>query len=750
VELMQTTEAMAQEDDRTTGRPDDRTAPPDDRTTERPDDRTAPPDDRTTGRPNDRTAPGPDDRTNGAKAPLISLTDVWRTYVVGGEEVHALHGVTLDIHEGEFVAIVGPSGSGKSTLMYLLGLLDRPTRGSYRIAGEEVAGLPDGRLSRLRNREIGYVFQSYNLLPGLGVLDNIALGQVYAGRPREERHAGASALAGDLGLGHRLHHTARELSGGQMQRVAIARGLACRPHLVLADEPTGNLDSKTGAEIMGVFRRLHAEGHTIVLVTHDPSVAAQADRAVRIVDGEIVADERHAHPQTETIPAANSAMARPPTALAVRRVQPDRGGVQPLDLIRMAAREGLLAHRMRTALAILGIVFGIAAVIAMTAITEGGKEEQLKQIRAIGLNAIHLTARELEGARLARARRLNPEGLAVRDLDVLRQHLPGITASSAWKLLRAEVRPDGASTDAGAMSTDHEDEDVRVLGVTGDWEVVTGGAVAHGRFLRADDGAASRRVCVLGDAVAIRLAKDAKAAVGTVVLVGGEPLTVVGVMARRATAGGGVGDSGAADRNRDVYLPLGTLRSHFPRPEWGSDLDGISLRMADDTRLVEQAEDARRIVTALHQAADDFAVAVPLELMRQAQRTKEVFNVIITVIAAIALIVGGIGIMNIMLAAVTERTREIGVRRAVGASRNDILRQFLTEALLIAVAGGVLGLVVGIGGGLLIEAVFGFPVAFSVAIMVVATGTAMAVGVAFGLYPAWKAARMDPVEALRT
>jgi macrolide transport system ATP-binding/permease protein len=680
---------------------------------------------------------------------LIELTGVWRTYHVGGEDVHALQDVSLTIDEGDFVAIVGPSGSGKSSLMYLLGLLDRPTRGSYRLGGQEVVELSDRALSRLRNREIGYVFQAYNLLPGLSVIDNIALGRVYAGSPGEERRAAAGAFARELGLGHRLGHTARELSGGQMQRVAIARGLAGRPHLILADEPTGNLDTRTGAEILGIFRRLHAEGHTIVVVTHDPGVAAQADRAIRIVDGRVVDDHRNDHSGEPTPPplgdpAAPPPSARPAAGLAQRRLRGDAGGVTPADLLRVAAREGLLAHRLRTALAILGIVFGIAAVIAMTAITEGGKEEQLAQIRRIGLNNITVRALEVEGARLARLRRLNPDGLAERDLDGLRAFLPGVQAACAWRTLKAEVRhepPAGATGGGEPVIAD----DTSVQGVTGEHADVTNLAAASGRLLTAEDESQRRRVCVLGAAVAEQLGS----APGASVTIGDERFAVVGVAERRGTGMRGVG-GGGGDRDREVYLPLATLRAYFRQGERDSRLDVVSLRMDSDAGLLDRAEEARRLVLALHREAEDIAVVVPLEAMRQAQRTKEVFNVIITVIAAIALVVGGIGIMNIMLASVTERTREIGIRRAVGASRADVLRQFLAEAMLISGAGAVIGLAAGIGAGLAVQAAFGFPVAFNGAIMVVAVATSVLVGIGFGIYPAWKAACMDPVEALRT
>ena len=684
-----------------------------------------------------------------AATPLIALRGIIRRYVVGDTEVRALDGVDLSIHPGEFVAIVGPSGSGKSTLMYLLGCLDRPSAGSYLLEGVEIATAGDTELSRIRNRAIGYVFQSFNLLPTLTVTDNVALGLVYAGTPHAERTRQADEVASRFGLGHRLHHRPLELSGGQMQRVAISRGLAPRPHLILADEPTGNLDSKTGAEILDAFRRLHAEGHTIILVTHDPGVAAQAERVVRIVDGRIVADERNAgfvraKPGSGERGAGSGEEVKPESGVyhgglaAGERAAAE--GVRPLDLLSMAWHEGLAAHPLRTLLTMLGIVFGIAAVIAMTAITEGGKEEQLRQIRQIGANNIQIRALELEGTRLARVRRVNPEGVSAGDLQAVQAAFSGgeIAAATAWKALKAELK-------AGDQALDT----AQVLGIFGDFQEVVDFRVGRGRFLDAEDERSRRRVCVLGAAVADGLFPGAEA-LDQVVVIGDEPFTVVGVMGRKGFTAGGVGDTAVIDRNHDVYIPHGSLRAYFRKLERDSPFDALSLRMADDGQLLTQSERVRRMISELHQGADDFVVAVPLEALRQAQRTKEVFNVIIVVIAAISLIVGGIGIMNIMLASVTERTREIGIRRAVGASRRDILSQFLLEALLISTAGGLSGLVLGVGSALVIQALFAFPVSFNGTIMLVATATSMAIGVGFGLYPAWKAARMDPVEALRT
>jgi macrolide transport system ATP-binding/permease protein len=682
-----------------------------------------------------------------AKPPLIALRGIVRRYVVGDTEVRALDGVDLTIQSGEFVAIIGPSGSGKSTLMYLLGCLDRPSVGSYRLEGTEIATASDSELSRMRNRAIGYVFQSFNLLPTLSVTDNVALGLVYAGADPAERTIQAESYAKRFGLGQRLHHKPLELSGGQMQRVAIARGLAARPHLILADEPTGNLDSKTGAEILASFRRLHAEGHTIIIVTHDPGVAAQAQRVVRIVDGKIVSDTLNAdfaHVALEAPAASPTVENKPESAVYTGGLAAEpRGvaeGVRPSDLLRMAWHQGLAAHPLRTLLTMLGIVFGIAAVIAMTAITEGGKEEQLRQIKQIGANNIQIRALDLEGTRLARVRRVNPDGVSPQDWTAVREAFSGgdLAAAAAWKGLKAELKAGEASVDSA-----------NILGLLGDFQQVVDFHIGSGRFLDPSDEDSRARVCVLGAAVAEELFAAA-APLGRVVVVGDEPFTVVGVMGRKQFSAGGVGDTAVVDRNHDVYLPHGSLRAYFRRLERDSPFDVISLRMADDGRLLAQSEHVRRMVAELHQGADDFAVAVPLEALRQAQQTKEVFNVIIVVIAAISLIVGGIGIMNIMLASVTERTREIGIRRAVGASRRDILAQFLAEAVLIATAGGMLGLGLGVGSALLIQSLFAFPVAFNGWIMLVATATSMAIGIGFGLYPAWKAARMDPVEALRT
>ncbi len=658
--------------------------------------------------------------------PLIVCSGLRRTYRMGQHEVVALDGIDLRIDAGEFVAIVGPSGSGKSTLMYLLGCLDSPSGGSYRLRAEEVAHLDDAALSRLRNREIGYVFQQFFLLPDLDVVENVALGQAYGGAPRAQRRPVAIDLLTTVGLGERLGHRPQELSGGQMQRVAIARSLAMDPHLILADEPTGNLDTVTSAEIMALLRRLHAGGKTVVLVTHDREVARQADRVITLVDGAIRSDERNERAQAD-----GPALAQQITRIA------RSGRLGFIDLLRMALREGVLAHKLRSLLTMLGIIFGIAAVIAMTAITEGGKRQQIEALRQIGMNTVRIRADELAGAQLMRARRLNPTGLSPEDLEAIATDVEGVEAATGWKRAPAEIR-----------HGDRSIERAPVLGVIGAFQTVTDYHVAQGRFIDAGDQERFARVCVLGPAVAdaLELGPDP---IGAVVVVGQEPFIVVGVMQRKAFGSAAIADIAIADRTRQVFVPYATMRRHFPRAQTASQLDAADFAMRSEDILLPASALMEHMIGALHHGAEDTTVSVPLEKLKQAQETKEVFNVIIVVIAGISLVVGGIGIMNIMLATVTERTHEIGIRRAIGASRAAIMAQFLAESALIAACGGLIGLGGGVLGGHLVRMLFGFPVAFSPVIMLVAAGVSMGVGLVFGLYPAWMAAQRDPVESLR-
>ncbi|HEY2904355.1 MAG TPA: ABC transporter ATP-binding protein [Vicinamibacterales bacterium] len=233
--------------------------------------------------------------------PIIETVDLWKTYVMGSEEIHALQGVTISIERGEYVAIMGPSGSGKSTLMNLIGCLDTPSKGSYLLNGKQVSQMNDNELARIRNEEIGFVFQTFNLLPRATALHNVELPLVYAGVAAKDRQERARVALQKVELGERMTHRPNELSGGQRQRVAIARALVNNPSILLADEPTGNLDSKTGAEIMGLFERLHKAGNTIVLVTHEPDVASFAYRTIYIRDGRVENDVKRSSLQSQVV-----------------------------------------------------------------------------------------------------------------------------------------------------------------------------------------------------------------------------------------------------------------------------------------------------------------------------------------------------------------------------------------------------------------------------------------------------------------
>lgn len=322
--------------------------------------------------------------------PLIQLKGVERRYQSGDSEVTVLHPLDLTITAGEMIAIVGASGSGKSTLMNLLGCLDSPSSGQYLFRGQDTATMDALALARLRCHHFGFIFQRYHLLPHLDAAANVEIPAVYAGTSRPDRQARARQLLGRLGLADRSHHTPGQLSGGQQQRVSIARALANGGEVILADEPTGALDSQSGKEVMAILKELHAQGHTIILVTHDMNVASHADRIITLKDGRIEQDSGPC--QTAVLAPATATSTT--TTTAPQKIVPTKGAMgHDWDRYREAGRmaiHAMLAHRMRTFLTMLGIIIGIAAVVSVVALGQGARAKVIDQINAMGTNTIEI------------------------------------------------------------------------------------------------------------------------------------------------------------------------------------------------------------------------------------------------------------------------------------------------------------------------------------------------------------------------
>jgi macrolide transport system ATP-binding/permease protein len=651
---------------------------------------------------------------------LMRLSELHRHYPMGESTVRALDGVDLEIYRGEFVTIVGSSGSGKSTLMHILGCLDSPSSGEYELSGVMASRLDDRELSQLRNARIGFVFQQFNLLPNLTVLENIAVPLVYRGTHRRERLERARKYGGLAGLGDRLTHRPGELSGGQRQRVAIARALVNEPDIIFADEPTGNLDSRTGQEIMDLLFDLNARGYTVIMVTHDPELADQGTRKITIRDGRVVADAAGAR--------------KPGVKPAAAFTHPGGGGMGLKDLLRTGVREGLLAHKMRSALTMLGIVIGVAGVVSMSSFSLGSKRKQADQIRALGANLVRVVDARLEGEKLARARMGGSRGLSLVDVDYIRAQVPEVVSGVAVRELRANV-----------LDGDHVLQ-ARVMGVQGDYLKVNNMTLSDGRFLDQHDEATASRVVVLGSALADEMGGNP---LGRTLLIGGTPHEVVGVLASRSVDIEGLEASGAQDPNGALLMPLGTVMGRTRELDMRSPIDEIQLQLSSEDALYRAGTMIRRLLIATHGGEEDFRLVIPLELLKQKQQSQRLLDILTACVSSVSLIVGGIGIMNIMLASVTERIREIGIRRAVGATQLDIKLQFLSEAILISITGGV----VGVGAALLTVIatcrLLELPVVVSTLMVVVSVVAAMVTGLVFGLYPAAQAAAKEPVEALR-
>lgn len=639
---------------------------------------------------------------------LISLRDVTKTFFNDGFAVEVLHGVTLDIEAGEFVAIIGQSGSGKSTLMNILGCLDQPTSGEYRIDGEPVSDIDTDDLAALRRRTFGFVFQSYNLIPTASARENVEVPAIYAGISARDRQERAEGLLHSLKLGDRLDHRPNQLSGGQQQRVSIARALMNGGRVILADEPTGALDSQSGEEVMALLRKMHQDGHTIILITHSREVAEAADRLIEIRDGRIVSDRaRKARPSSEAAAGLQAAMKEGSAAIA-----------DISEAIKMALR-ALHANLFRTVLTLLGIVIGVGSVVAMLAIGTGAQNSVLDRISSMGSDLL------LVRPNMANFRGTGqPVTLIPSDADAI---LTVPNVSFAVPEMTSSV----------TLRSGNIDYQTTANGTVPDFPRAKSWTVASGEFINADDMDTYAPVAVLGQTVAKTLFPDGGNPLGQYVLVNKIPFQVIGVMSEMgATAGGN-------DQDDVILVPLstGSMRLFGQR-----NVRTITVQVAD-AAAIDQTQDAVQALLNERHKAEDTQITNMSSVREAFTETSNTMKLFLGSVAAISLLVGGIGVMNIMLVSVRERTREIGVRMATGARRRDILLQFLIEALVVSAIGGAIGVVLGLSVGGLAQ-VFGMPVSFTIGPVALAFACSFLTGLVFGYLPARNASHLQPAVAL--
>ncbi|ABO91005.1 macrolide transporter [Aeromonas salmonicida subsp. salmonicida] len=640
--------------------------------------------------------------------PLIQLKGIERRYQSGEQEVTVLHPLDLTIEAGEMIAIVGASGSGKSTLMNLLGCLDSPSAGQYLFRGQDTATLDALSLARLRCHHFGFIFQRYHLLPHLNAAANVEIPAVYAGTSRPDRQARSNALLARLGLSDRSHHTPGQLSGGQQQRVSIARALANGGEVILADEPTGALDSQSGKEVMAILKELHAQGHTIILVTHDMAVASHADRIITLRDGRVLEDSGKPATTTARLPAASPAA---------------RASGNDWDRYREAGRMALhamLAHRMRTFLTMLGIIIGIAAVVSVVALGQGARAKVVDQINAMGTNTIDIfPGKDWGDEKAASIQTLNK-----RDLDALlgQPYLEGASPQIA---------------SSGQLRYRNKTSSGSIVGVGSDFFRVKGMKLTSGRLFDERD-IQNRAAVAVVDGKTIESLLGKEDPVGQVVLVGTLPVRIIGVVEEET-------GFGRSSQSVNVWLPYSAVMSRLISQNHFSQL---TIRVKDGVQpaLAEQA--AIELLTQRHGVKDFFTFSSD-SIIKSVEKTTATMTLLVSAIAVISLIVGGVGVMNIMLVSVVERTREIGIRIAVGARQSDILQQFLIEAVMVSLLGGMLGVGVSLFIGLLFSLfVESIQMQFSLFSILMAFGCSSLIGILFGYLPARNAARLDPVEAL--
>ena len=638
---------------------------------------------------------------------ILELTDIHKHYQNGDTTVRALDGVSLSIKRGEFVAIMGQSGSGKSTLMNIIGCLDRPTSGSYRVLSKEAAYLSADELAALRRETFGFVFQRYNLLATATAGENVEIPSVYAGLAKHKRTERALKLLERLGLGDRTDHRPAELSGGQQQRVAIARALVNDPPVILADEPTGALDSHSGDEVLALLKQLHAEGRTIILITHAENVAQHAGRIVRIQDGRILKDSGPAHERTAVAAEDDRDLSKGVTLAA------------SMQEALVTAWRSLRVNLFRTVLTLLGIIIGVAAVVAMLAVGEGSRQKVLDRISSFGTNLMLIRP----GA--AGIRNTGDIATLVPDDAAAIKALPNVEAALPERSGRATVRLGNIDYQTSVQGTGEDFPTSR------DWPV------AEGQFFNSDDMKHYAAVVVLGRTVAKTIFPNGDSPIGKYVLLKNVPFLVTGVMTEKGASPNGT------DQDDVIFVPITTGLVRLFGKNY---LSSITIKVKDAADIDATQQSVENLLRERHKT-EDFSVRNMASFLQAAMETQDTFTLLLGTVAAISLLVGGIGVMNIMLVSVVERTREIGIRMATGARMRDILLQFNIEAAVVCAAGGVLGILIGIAAGMILR-YSGMAVIFSVTPALLAFACASATGLIFGYLPARKAAQLDPVIAL--
>ncbi len=706
---------------------------------------------------------------------LIELKDIYKTYHLGEIDVPVLKGISLSVSQGEFVALMGTSGSGKTTLMNILGCLDRPSAGQYWLEGQEVSELSPDDQALLRNQKLGFVFQTFNLLPRTSALENVIMPLSYNGinLTDQEARRQAEELLQRVGLGDRLDHEPSQLSGGQQQRVAIARALVNHPSLLFADEPTGNLDSKTSEEMLGLFKRLNEEGVTILLVTHDEQVARSAKRIIRIHDGVMHSDEVPASPTAEESPEEHSEPAKRPIWAWPR-----------LRWMLRTALHGLRRNVMRAALTALGIIIGVAAVIAMMEIGRGSSTAIQNTITSMGANNLIIRAGTASSGGVSFGSG-SITTLTPQDAEAILKESPAIRAAAPVVRARTQV-----------IYGNRNWVPVYMYGTTPAYLEVREWPLAEGDMFSEQDVRNASKVCVLGQSL-VRELFQGESPLNKEVRVNNVAFKVIGVLTLKGANMVGIdqddilvapwttikyrvvgsslesaNQSSQTTSGSDTSQQVNTLSDLYPTkknklypeqsPTQAADTP-LPVRFTNVNEILTAARSTEEIPAAIRQVTqllrerhrirpgepDDFYIRNLTEMTKALSSTATLMTQLLLAVALISLVVGGVGIMNIMLVSVTERTREIGLRMAVGASSRDILQQFLVEAVLLCFCGGIVGILVGRGVSFLITAMLKWPTEMSLDAILAAFAVSVTVGIIFGYYPAWKASRLDPIIALR-